>query len=157
MSRLEALRERVDALLMTLPDTQERRCAYIHLYGVAQLCVLLAAKRGLPADTAAAAGMLHDLAAYTAMDSREHAQRSAALARQLLDGLYTPGEAEQIANAIARHSHKQTRQEPMDELLKDADAWQHLLYDPAAQLSPHARARCLAVTDELGLAGREDG
>lgn len=156
MNRLERLRRQVDALLLSMPDPAERRCAYIHLYGVAQLCVLLAAKRGLAMDTAAAAGMLHDLAAYTAMDAREHAQRSAALARQLLDGLYPPREAEQIANAIARHSDKQAVREPLDELLKDADAWQHLLYNPGAALSPHARARCRAVMDELGLAGLED-
>ena len=156
MNRLERLRERVDALLLALPDAGERRCAYVHLYGVSQLCVLLALKRGPAADVAAAAGMLHDLAAYTDMDPREHAGRSAAMAAPLLDGLYSPEETEQIVCAIARHSDKQTRQEPLDELLKDADAFQHLLYDPAAQLSPHARARCRAVERELGLARREE-
>lgn len=155
MNRLECLRERVDTLLLALPDAEERRCAYVHLYGVSQLCVLLALKRGLAVDTAAAAGMLHDLAAYTAMDAREHAGRSAAMAAPLLEGLFSSEETEQIVRAIARHSDKQALQEPPDELLKDADAFQHLIYDPAAQLSPHAAARCRAVARELGLMVRE--
>lgn len=151
MNRLECLRERVDALLLPITDPEERRCAYVHLYGVSQLCVLLAAKRGLATDPAAAAGMLHDLAAYTDADPREHAGRSAAMAAPLLEGLYSPEETEQIVSAIARHSDKHTAHEPPDELLKDADALQHWLYNPSAQLSPHAAARCRATLRELGL------
>ncbi len=45
MDRIEKVRVIVDDILLKMTDVEERRCAYIHLYGVAQACALLAKKR----------------------------------------------------------------------------------------------------------------
>ena len=39
-SRIERVRELVDEILLNMSDPTERRCAYLHLYGVAQACAL---------------------------------------------------------------------------------------------------------------------
>lgn len=46
MNRIEKVRECVDAVLLRMSDTSERRWGYIHLYGVSQACALIASKRG---------------------------------------------------------------------------------------------------------------
>ncbi len=46
MDRIEAVRDAVDAVLRDMPDGEERKFAYIHLYGVAQAAALIAEKRG---------------------------------------------------------------------------------------------------------------
>ena len=61
MNRIEKVREAVDAVLLNIADADERRCGYMHLYGVSQACVLIALKRGENAELAATAGMLHDI------------------------------------------------------------------------------------------------
>lgn len=43
-SRIERVRELVDEILLNMSDPTEGRCAYLHLYGVAQACALLALK-----------------------------------------------------------------------------------------------------------------
>ena len=45
MNRIEKVREAVDAVLLNIADAGERRCGYMHLYGVSQACVLIALKR----------------------------------------------------------------------------------------------------------------
>ena len=57
MNRIEKVREAVDAVLLNIADAGERRCGYMHLYGVSQACVLIALKRNENAELAAAAGM----------------------------------------------------------------------------------------------------
>ena len=60
MNRIEKVREVVDEILLHMTDDEERRCAYLHLYGVSQACALLALKRGEDVELATIAGMLHD-------------------------------------------------------------------------------------------------
>lgn len=36
MNRIEKVRELVDEIIMKIPDNEEKRCAYLHLYGVSQ-------------------------------------------------------------------------------------------------------------------------
>lgn len=47
MSRLELVRTEIDEILLCQPNVKIRRDGYVHLYGVAQNCTLLAIKRGL--------------------------------------------------------------------------------------------------------------
>ena len=61
MDRVEAVRQMVDEALRQQPDVEERRCGFVHLYGVAQSCGLLALKRGLDPELCTLAGMLHDI------------------------------------------------------------------------------------------------
>ena len=56
-------------------DAEERRCAYLHLYGVAQACAMLALKRNENAELAIIAGMLHDIYSYTNMDSKRFGRK----------------------------------------------------------------------------------
>lgn len=68
MDRIEKVREIIDELLLTMTDYEERRCAYLHLYGVSQACALLSIKRKENVELAIIAGMLHDIYSYANMD-----------------------------------------------------------------------------------------
>ena len=50
MDRIEKLREHVDEILLNKNNDRDRRMAYVHLYGVAQTCVMIAQKRGVDID-----------------------------------------------------------------------------------------------------------
>ncbi|MBP3541386.1 MAG: HD domain-containing protein [Clostridia bacterium] len=155
MNRIEKVREKVDDILLHMTDSQERRCAYVHLYGVAQACALLAVRRGVEAELAVIAGMLHDLHAYAAMDARDHAPKSAEMARTLLQELdwFREDEIAAVCTAIARHSDKQTVHGPLDEVLKDADVMQHMLYDPLQEGGDSQKSRRARLKEELGVHG----
>ncbi len=132
MNRLEQLRQVIDGFLAKLPDTEQRRCAFIHLYGVSATGTILALKRGLDSELCAAAGMLHDIWNYQVGESSEHAQLGAREAKNILQqvGSFSAEDIEVICHAIARHTDKQSIDSEVDELLKDADVLQHYLYNP---------------------------
>lgn len=50
MNRIEKVREYVDTVLLNMSDAFERRCAYLHLYGVSQACAMIALKRNENVD-----------------------------------------------------------------------------------------------------------
>ncbi|MFZ1988786.1 MAG: HD domain-containing protein [Alphaproteobacteria bacterium] len=153
MDALEQLRQAVDAILLRQADTQTRRNGFVHLYGVAGWCALLALRRGLDAQLAAAAGMLHDISAYQTGDMTDHTRRSSDLARQMLAATpaFTPPQVQQICDAILRHDEKLTTHQPLDEVLKDADLMQHYLYNPALRSRKPPTDRLLATIRELGI------
>ncbi len=132
MNRLEQLRHEIDQLLAKIPGTEQRRCAFVHLYGVSATGIILALKRGLDPELCAVAGMLHDIWNYQVGESHEHGQLGAREAKNILQqlGTFSTEEIEVICHAIARHSDKQSIDGEMDELLKDADVLQHYLYNP---------------------------
>ena len=68
-----------------MKDDEERRCAYLHLYGVAQACAMLAIKRKENVELAIIAGMLHDIYSYANMDPNDHAHKGAEMARNMLN------------------------------------------------------------------------
>ena len=152
-SRLGTLRGHVDRVLLDMDDAFGRRCGYVHLYGVAQFCALIALKRGQDAELAAMAGMLHDLHTYQHGDSADHAQKSADLAREVLSGLGIATEAEtvQICEAIRRHSDKRGAHAPLGEVLVDADVMQHALVDPTQPLAAKDRERWENLAAEFAL------
>ncbi len=133
MDRLEQLREVIDDIVRNNPDKVESRCAFVHLYGVSATCTILALKRGLDPELCSAAGMLHDIWNYKIGDTPEHGQLGASEARVILTGLasFSPEEIEVICRAIARHADKESVESDLDELLKDADVFQHYLYNPS--------------------------
>ena len=153
MDRLEAVRQVVDAILHQQPDPEERRCGFVHLYGVSATCALLAVKRGQDVELCAVAGMLHDIWTYKTGDPAEHARLGAQDAEQILDGLgcFRPDEIASVCGAIARHSDKVDRDGQMAELLKDADVLQHYLYNPALGSKAATRERLERVLGELGV------
>lgn len=153
MNRIEAVRQQVDEILLGMSDVEERRCGYVHLYGVAQLCALLARKRGENAELAVIAGMLHDIYSYANMDSTDHAHKGAALARKILESLkvFSEEEVETISTAIYRHSDKAIIQNTLDEILKDADVLQHVLYNPLFEVKEVEQERYKKLKAELGM------
>jgi uncharacterized protein len=153
MDRTERVRLIVDEILREQPEKIERRCGFLHLYGVAQACALLALKRGLDAELCTIAGMLHDLWTYKTGDPTDHARHGAPLAREILSGVgcFSEGEMTTICQAIARHSLKHEVHGIYDELLKDADVLQHYLYNTLLEPTIKDRARLAALRKELGL------
>ena len=153
MDRLERVRQIVDEIVREGPDKEESRCAFVHLYGVAATCVLLAVRRGLDPQLCAAAGMLHDIWSYKKGDSSDHARLSALEAERIMTGLacYTPDEILVTCEAIANHSAKEKLDGVLDELLKDADLLQHYLYNPALTADAPRTDRLVNLFRELGL------
>jgi uncharacterized protein len=87
MNRVESVRQVVDGILRQQPDVEERRCGFVHLYGVAQACALLALKRGLDPELSTVAGMLHDIWTYKTGEPRDHAAPGSAEAQKIMSDL----------------------------------------------------------------------
>lgn len=157
MDRLEQVRGLVDYMLIRQSDDVERRCGYVHLYGVSAICALLALKRGLDVQLATVAGMLHDFSTYQRNDSSDHDRFSAREARRVLGevGRFSEQETEAICQAILHHRAKGEVHAPLDELLKDADVLQHYLYNPGFKQQASEEPRIAAVLAELGVMSDE--
>jgi HD superfamily phosphodiesterase len=152
-NRIERLRKYIDDILLNMKDTQERRCGYLHLYGVSQACAMIALKRNQDVELATIAGMLHDLHSYKAMNTENHAEHGAVLARQILKELLltTDSETDLICSAIRNHSSKATIHSAFDEVLKDADVLQHCLYNPLFPVMEHEKCRFQNLLTEFGI------
>lgn len=153
MNRIEKVREVVDEIVLNMTDTEERRCAYLHLYGVAQASALLAQKRKANVELAVIAGMLHDIYSYATMNSTDHAHKGAPMAREILETLklFTANEIDLVCTAIYNHSDKLLVHGELDEILKDADVMQHVLYNPLFEIKSHQQERFSAMAEEFGL------
>ena len=153
MNRIEKVREFVDSVLLDMSDTTERRCGYLHLYGVSQACTLIALKRNENAELATIAGMLHDIYSYSTMDTKDHAHKSAAMARDILTSLqsFADHEIDTICTAIYNHSSKGSKHLSFDEVLIDADVLQHCLYNPLFAVAEHEKQRYENLRAEFGL------
>jgi len=153
MNRIESLRRHIDAALLPMPDPFERRCAYVHLYGVAQFCALIAMKRGEDAELATMAGMLHDYYAFKHMDPENHGPKGALLAREVLTelSLTSDEETDMICTAIHSHSDKDGRFDAFTEILIDADVMQHCLYDITMPVAQREMDRFQSLIEEFCL------
>ena len=153
MNRIEALRQYIDNILLNMSDLEERRCAYVHLYGVAQSCALIALRRGKNVELATMAGMLHDIYSYVKMDTKGHAHKGAVLAKEILNSLQITNEGETniICDAIHTHSEKGLVHPDLNEILIDADVLQHCLYNPLLEIMPHEKDRYEKLKIEFGI------
>lgn len=153
MDRIEKVREVVDEILLKMTKDEARRHAYLHLYGVSQACALLALKRKEDVELAVIAGMLHDIYTYANLDSRDHAHKGAEMAREILDSLHIFEEDEKdlVCTAIYNHSDKSMVHGWLDEILKDADVMQHVLYNPLLDVKQHEQNRFGALKEEFDL------
>ena len=131
MNRLESVRNEIDIILLNQENIDIRPEGYIHLYGVAQNCALLAIKRGLDVELCTIIGLLHDIYTYKIGYVKDHAMLGALEAEILLRDLeiFTDEEIETIKTAISHHSDKKTKHDKFSELLKDADLLQNSLYN----------------------------
>jgi len=116
---------------------------YIHLYGVAQNCTMLAIKRKLNVELCTIIGMLHDIYTYKIGYAKEHALLGAIEAENLLRDLevFTEEEIEVIKTAISHHSDKKTIHDKYSELLKDADVLQNSLYNTSYEIKHRKRLK----------------
>ena len=153
MDRVEKVRQIVDKILLNMTDHEQRRCAYLHLYGVSQACALLSIKRKENVELAVIAGMLHDIYSYANMDPLDHAHKGANMARNILDSLNIFREEEKnlICTAIYNHSDKSIVHNSLDEILKDADVMQHVLYNPLFRVKQNEQKRFSSLKKELDL------
>jgi len=154
MNRIEILRKYIDEMLLNMIDAEERRSVYSHLYGVAQFCALIALKRGENVELAIMAGMLHDIYSFTKLDTKDHAHKGAICAREILTLLRITDEDEtkMICDAIYAHSEKGAVHSDFNEVLIDADVFQHCLYNPMFEIKEHEKNRYEKLKHEFGIA-----
>jgi uncharacterized protein len=152
MDRVEAVRQKIDEILIQQSDTADHQPGLVHLYGVSAACTLLALRRGLDPELASLMGLLHDLYAYQFGKAGDHAERGALEAGQLLwaVGGFSAEEIGTVRQAIAHHSDKAGAHGPYEELLKDADILQHYLHDLAVPLTPAKEERLNRTLQQLG-------
>ena len=153
MSRLKELRKYVDAEINKMEDPDKRTGATAHLYGVSLAATMIAKKRGLDPEIASMAAMLHDLQAYKTGSYDDHAHKGADLAREILGELkLTDGtETDMICSAIYHHDDKLVEDSPMDEVLKDADVFDHCLKDSTKAVKEKEQARFDRLCAEFGM------
>lgn len=145
MDRLEEIRIIVDQHIAKMAEENDRKFAYIHLYGVSQFATMLAIKRNINSEICAIAAMLHDIAMYAFNCGRnKHAEKSADYAKELLEqtGSFQEEEIKLIVYAISVHSNKLSKQDGVyAETLKDADVLSHYFYNPNIPISERDRVR----------------
>lgn len=153
MDRLEEIRKIVDEILRNQTDEVERRCGFVHLYGVASICSMLAIKRGLNPELAAVSGMLHDIASYRTGDYINHAARGSVEGKEILikTNCFEKDEVNIICTAIANHSNKYDTDDEYSELLKDSDVLQHYLYNTSFKVAEKELVRLDNILKELGI------
>ncbi len=111
-----------DSILCAMSDRQKRTVALRHTYGVAALCAMLAAKRGLDVQLCELMGFMHDLYTFKTGHKNNHSYNGADMARIMLkragmeETQYTI-----IANALYNHSAKAYVHDAYSELLTVAE------------------------------------
>lgn len=155
-TRLDAARNLIDGIIKKINNEEDKRGAYVHLYGVGLMASLLALKRGYSreiAEMAEIAGMLHDLLTYVdrTEDTEDHAHKCAEYAKKMvLDNLdcFSEEEKLQMYHGIYNHSDKHEKGFWFDEIIKDADAVQHSLRNPMEDFF-YSKERIQQVIREL--------
>lgn len=157
-TRLEVLKEYIDKELYNIKDNDEKRCSFVHLYGVSMCCTMIAAKRGENIELAAMTGLLHDFYVYyNANDPNrvftDHGRVGAVFVREVLNKLQltTLEETEIICSGVANHSDKLKIDCSFDEVIKDADVLQHCLYDIDFEPDEKYEVRYERLIEEFGL------
>ena len=152
MSRIKDIEKKVINILDNIKDSEKRAKAIAHLHGVSLSAVIIAKKRGQNPELAAIAGLLHDLYAYKSGSYDDHAHHGADYAKEILNEmkLTSPEETEIICSAIWNHDSKSDINEPMDEILKDADVMDHSLADPTKAVKEHEQERYSKLFKEFG-------
>lgn len=143
MNRLELVKNELDTVLLNQENVNVRPDGYIHLYGVAQNCSLLAVKRKLNVELCTIIGLLHDIHTYKIGYSKDHAMLGAIEAENFLRDLEIFNEEEIgiIKTAISHHSDKKTIHDAYSELLKDADVLQNSLYVTSFEVKHRKRLK----------------
>lgn len=152
MDRLEYIRSKVDQIIEN-GNTNEKKYAYLHLYGVSNCATLLAFKRGLEPEISALIAILHDIAFYETSIRKNHAINSAKRAKEILEKseLFTENEIYTICKAIEFHSEKAKKHGPYEELIKDSEVLAQYLYNPKIPVSDNEKVRLFYLLEELNI------
>ena len=142
--RVTVLKSYIDELLLAKIQQPEIHLAYAHLQSVSLASVMIAKKRGLDANLAAMAGIMHDIYAFfpgdpsynEETDDKGHAGLGAVIAHKILNELKitTPEETDIICSSVKNHSNKLCFHSDFDEVIKDADVLATCLSNPAEPL-----------------------
>ena len=122
---------------------------YAHLSYAACLGALLARKRGCDMELCQAAGFLHDVwlherAPYSQADCDAHAAEGAEQ-----EGEFAPEEIETVARMIENHDFTRQTDDPMSEILKDADMLSHYLNASALGRVEEFNPRAALALEEM--------
>lgn len=153
MNRIYKVREYVDNLFEKIPSAKEQKIAYIHTYGVAQFCSLIASKRGVNPELAYISGLLHDTYTYFTGSSLCHAISGAEMSRTAIRrmNIFSDEEKAIILSAIFYHSDKAHIHDEYDEALKDADILQHYMNGACSNIHKSICPRLYKVLEEFGI------
>lgn len=153
MDRLELVRMEVDQLISKLQNEEDRKFAYLHLYGVSQFATMLAINKKANVELCAIGAMLHDISMYALNSGRKnHAEKSAEFANKLLNRLqlFKEDEILIITNAISKHSNKLSKDDGIyAEILKDADVLAHYLYNPQIPITENDKVRLFYLLEYI--------
>ncbi len=95
----------------------------VHMASSARLAWMLAEERGLDPELCACACSVHDYGRILTGKQKGHAEAGYEPIKPFLSSLnlFTPDEIEIIAQAVKNHSRKSFVDDPIDEVVKDAD------------------------------------
>ncbi|MGI6510846.1 MAG: HD domain-containing protein [Catenisphaera adipataccumulans] len=150
--RYETVREYVYGEYSKIGSRAFRVAAITHTSAVDTCITLLAMSRNSKIEKAKIAALLHDFAQYTQNCAHsEHARLSSILAHKYLSSthLFKVYEIDDICYAIAQHSHKESYDSPLCELLKDADIMARFLENPNMELTGIKKQRLLDACADL--------
>lgn len=152
MKRLTELKNEIAFHIENISDA-EKSIAIGHLYGVSDLCALIALRRGLDITICAASGLLHDLWTYEKGDPTNHAHHSSKLAKNILEDLRTFNsyDSSLIVEAVKNHTNKGEEHDEYSEVLKDADVVYWYLSNPDEKFSKSKAQRIKRAMRELGI------
>ena len=137
--RLAKLEAQVVSMLLETQVGDDKRDSSVafelkHQAGVIQCGRILAAKRNLDVDLAAAGALLHDIYVIVTGSYEDHAHRGGPIAGDILDqvGPYSPAEKDIIDRIVTNHSDKHiTSDDIYAEFGKDADVLDCFQYPDA--------------------------
>lgn len=153
MNKTSVIKTYVNNIIESIPSVDARNNAYIHTYGVAQACSLIAVRRGFNAELAYISGLLHDIYAYKTGSYLCHSQSGAEMARPVLRDakVFTDDEQNLILSAIFHHASKEHIHDDYDEILKDADILQPFLNDESQKIFYLNAQRLANILKELNI------
>lgn len=153
--RFDRLKEKVTCFLME-NNPSYAPIGVAHLAYSACLAALLARRRGLNMDIAQTAAYLHDVwlhlhAPYDETTVRLHAHEGAIMASQFMNemGEYSDEEIAVVCRMIENHDFTSQTDDPMSEIMKDADMLSHYLNASAAGHEDRFNPRAAATLREL--------
>jgi hypothetical protein len=161
MERIMVVRTIIDGLIerMSADEGKDlvatKRLEFIHSYGAASFARLLAMKRGLKPELGTIAGHLYDIGKiiHNCTDSSNTTIGALEAERVLRKtGRFSEAEISTICSAIRSQNTMGLKENPHEELLKDAILIESYLYNSNCNLDGDQQNRLMALLVELGMA-----